>query len=109
MSDIVERLQSGDETCGVNKCRVMEAKSGCLCAEAAAEITRLRAALATQQPPPGWKLAPTEQITRRMLNAGAEQYINWKEACEGECLSDKELQDIFHAMLAAAPQPGETQ
>lgn len=63
------------------------------------------AALAAQKPPPGWKLAPTEQITRRMLNAGAASYINWKEACEGECLSDKELQDIFHAMLAAAPQP----
>jgi len=43
MSDIVERLRNGGETCGLDRCRVREAKSGCTCAEAADTITTLRA------------------------------------------------------------------
>ena len=43
MTDIVERLRTG-RMCD-DKCRVMEAKSGCLCAEAADEIEKLREAL----------------------------------------------------------------
>lgn len=42
MTDIVERLRIGRETCGVDMCRIREAKSGCTCAEAADEIERLR-------------------------------------------------------------------
>lgn len=49
MIDIVELLKVG-RMCD-DKCRVMEAGSGCLCAEAADEITRLRAALAAQPAP----------------------------------------------------------
>ena len=45
MRDIVERLRIGRETCGVDMCRIREAKSGCTCAEAADEIERLREAL----------------------------------------------------------------
>ena len=44
MTDIVERLRIGRETCGVDMCRIREAKSGCTCAEAADEIERLREA-----------------------------------------------------------------
>ena len=44
MTDIVERLRNGHDTCDFNKCRVREAKSGCTCAEAADEIERLREA-----------------------------------------------------------------
>ena len=43
MTDIVERLRAGGPC--PDPCRVQEAKSGCTCAEAADEITRLRAAL----------------------------------------------------------------
>jgi hypothetical protein len=42
MTDIVERLRIGRETCGVDMCRIREARSGCTCAEAADEIERLR-------------------------------------------------------------------
>ena len=45
MTDIVERLRIGRETCGVDMCRIREARSGCTCAEAADEIERLREAL----------------------------------------------------------------
>ena len=45
MTDIVERLRIGRETCGVDMCRTREARSGCTCAEAADEIERLRGAL----------------------------------------------------------------
>ena len=45
MTDIVERLRLGRETCGVDMCRNREARSGCTCAEAADEIERLREAL----------------------------------------------------------------
>lgn len=39
-ADVVERLRSGKE-CG-DPCKVREARSGCLCAEAAGEIEHLR-------------------------------------------------------------------
>lgn len=42
MSDIVEKLRSG-ELCGDDRCRVMDAEGGCVCAVAAAEIEALRA------------------------------------------------------------------
>jgi hypothetical protein len=42
MTDIVQRLRSG-EVCINNPCRMMDARSGCACAEAADEIERLRA------------------------------------------------------------------
>lgn len=44
--DIVERLRAGFQ-CAENgdRCRTMDAQSGCVCAEAADEIERLRAAL----------------------------------------------------------------
>lgn len=49
MSDIVERLRSGSICSDIHDtgscCRVMEARSGCECAEAADEIERLRAGL----------------------------------------------------------------
>ena len=45
MTDIVERLRNGHDTCDFNNCRVREAKSGCTCAEAADEIERLRGLL----------------------------------------------------------------
>jgi len=41
-TDIVTRLRSGQEPCGTNSCRVMDARSGCLCAAAADEIEKLR-------------------------------------------------------------------
>lgn len=50
-TDLVARLRSG-EPCGDDRCRVMDARSGCICATAAArieadgrEIERLREAL----------------------------------------------------------------
>jgi hypothetical protein len=44
VTDLVERLRAG-EPCEIHdRCRVMEARSGCCCAEAADEIERLRAA-----------------------------------------------------------------
>ena len=45
MSDIVERLRDGEETCGIHRCITREARSGCTRAEAADEIERLREAL----------------------------------------------------------------
>ena len=45
MTDIVERLRDGGETCGIQRCITREARSGCTCAEAADEIERLREAL----------------------------------------------------------------
>jgi hypothetical protein len=45
MMDIVERLRRGEPCDGGNQCRIMEASSGCTCAEAADEIERLRAVL----------------------------------------------------------------
>jgi hypothetical protein len=42
MTDIIERLRAG-EPCCADPCRVLEARSGCLCATAADEIERLRA------------------------------------------------------------------
>jgi hypothetical protein len=45
MSDIVERLRDGEETCGIHRCITREARCGCTCAEAADEIERLREAL----------------------------------------------------------------
>lgn len=42
MSDVVEGLRSG-ELCGEDRCRVMDAEGGCVCAVAAAEIEALRA------------------------------------------------------------------
>jgi hypothetical protein len=39
-TDLVTRLRQG---CGGEPCRMMEARSGCTCAEAADEIERLRA------------------------------------------------------------------
>lgn len=47
MSDIVERLRRGEpcrEGCGA-PCKVMDAASGCACAEAADHIEKLEAAL----------------------------------------------------------------
>jgi len=44
--DLVTRLRAGypcKEAAADGCCKVMDARSGCLCAEAAAEITRLRA------------------------------------------------------------------
>ena len=41
-TDIVARLRQG---CFSDPCRMMEARSGCTCAEAADEIERLRATL----------------------------------------------------------------
>lgn len=46
MTDIVERLRDGGETCGIQRCTTREAK-GCTCAEAANEIERLREQLST--------------------------------------------------------------
>lgn len=42
--DLVARLRAGEPCLEANgrPCRVMDAKSGCLCAETAAEIERLR-------------------------------------------------------------------
>ena len=40
--DIVKRLRGGGETCGIDRCKTMDAASGCLCAIAADEIERLR-------------------------------------------------------------------
>jgi methylphosphotriester-DNA--protein-cysteine methyltransferase len=45
MTDIVQRLRSG-EVCINNPCRMMDARSGCTCAEAADAIERLRDDLA---------------------------------------------------------------
>jgi hypothetical protein len=45
MSEIVERLRYGEpciESCG-DRCKVRDTRSGCTCAEAADEITRLEA------------------------------------------------------------------
>ena len=41
-AELAARLRLG-EPCAADPCRVMEARSGCLCAEAAAEIERLQA------------------------------------------------------------------
>jgi hypothetical protein len=41
-TDLVTRLRQG---CGGEPCRMMEARSGCTCAEAADEIERLHAEL----------------------------------------------------------------
>ena len=46
MSDLVERFRRG-EPCDDRKCRVMEAASGCMCAEAADEIERLERLVGT--------------------------------------------------------------
>jgi hypothetical protein len=40
--DLVNRLRNGGETCGIDRCKTMDAERGCLCAIAADEIVRLR-------------------------------------------------------------------
>lgn len=46
MSDIAEYMRQGGPCIELNeRCKVMDAASGCACAKAAAEIERLRAAL----------------------------------------------------------------
>lgn len=47
-TDLLARLRAG-EPCSDDPCRVKEARSGCICAAAAAEIERLRALLAEAQ------------------------------------------------------------
>lgn len=43
MTDIVERLRAGFQCAEIgNRCRTMDTQSGCVCAEAADEIERLR-------------------------------------------------------------------
>ena len=42
MTDIVERLRDRGKTCGIDRCSVRDAASGCTCAIAADEIERLR-------------------------------------------------------------------
>jgi hypothetical protein len=49
MTDIVERLRQGD-MCQGSSCRIKEAASGCVCAEAANEIERLRKELGEKNP-----------------------------------------------------------
>ena len=43
--ELVKRLRSGGETCGIDACKVRDAKSGCLCATAADRIEALEATL----------------------------------------------------------------
>ena len=43
--ELVKRLRSGGETCGIDACKIRDAKSGCLCAIAADRIEALEAAL----------------------------------------------------------------
>ena len=98
MSDIVERL-------ALINLYTSDQKPSHLASEAAAEITRLRAALAAQQPPPGWRMVP-EEPTQEMLRAAwfADDQAFTHGAAHGA--TDEA---IWYAMLAAAPQPGETQ
>lgn len=50
MTDIVERLRAGFQCAEIgNRCRTMDAQSGCACAEAADEIERLRNVLGNIQ------------------------------------------------------------
>ena len=49
MDDLVKRLRSGGETCGIDACKVRDAKSGCLCAIAADRIEALEAMLMRDQ------------------------------------------------------------
>ena len=67
MTDIVERLRAGFQCAeSGNRCRTMDAQSGCVCAEAADEIQRLRAALRTVDDEHGYGLPPD---TRKMIRA----------------------------------------
>lgn len=67
MTDIVERLRIGRETCGVDMCRIREAKSGCTCAEAADEIERLRVAMSRL-------IGAYEEYVRQQYPAGSFKY-----------------------------------
>jgi hypothetical protein len=42
---LAKRLRSGRETCGIDACRIRDAKNGCLCAIAADRIEALETAL----------------------------------------------------------------
>jgi hypothetical protein len=84
MSDIVERLRRG-APCNDNgiRCRVLDAKSGCECAEAADEIERLqRAVQELSQPdvPPVHHDDPlmpvtAEELTAALSSTGYEGYM----------------------------------
>ena len=126
MSDIVERLRN---VAAVEWCEPM-------CAEAADEITRLRAALddaikaqhaairemstmarragyaeaalaEAQRVPPGWKLVPVE-TTDAMIHQGAMSHDHPSVFMGGPSMEGKRrAKRIYSAMLAAAPQPPE--
>lgn len=42
--DLAKRLRDGGDTCGIERCRIRDAASGCLCAIAADRIEALEAA-----------------------------------------------------------------
>lgn len=84
MTDIVERLRDGGETCGIQRCTTREAK-GCTCAEAANVIERLRESLRDchhvlhklMAIVPGNDMA-VDEMTKVMAKARAALWEDWK-------------------------------
>ena len=77
--------------------------------DAAAEITRLRAALAkAQRVPPGWKLVPVG-ADDAMIHQGAMSHDHPNVFMGGPSMAGKRRAErMWSAMLAAAPQPPAT-
>jgi len=107
MTDIVDRLRSPE----VFLSNVMMVSP--VAQEAAAEITRLRAALAEAQRaayrvPPGWKLMPVE-VDDGMIHQGAVSHDHPNVFMGGPSMAGKRrAKRMWSAMLAAAPQPPAT-
>lgn len=100
MSDIVERLlrrtfrPTRDMVQAFNEQGNLTNGDALLHEDAAAEITRLRAALAQ----PGWKLVPVEATPEMLAAAGHS------EVPEGQAWLDADARATWAAMLAASPQ-----
>jgi len=96
MSDIEERLQAS--ICG-DRCRSMEAKLGCECAEAADTIEALRAENERLRNN-GYAVVPVEP-TEAMITAGEFAWMNRKIGQDSG-----PLEDCYRAMIAAAQGEG---
>ncbi len=113
MSDIVERLRSGEPCCeasGNNCCKIKEARSGCLCAEAADTITalmeeveRLQAYIANDA---DWKFSAKRRLQlfreQRQANARLREALN--KADRWLALDAPNLaRDVIRAALSTPP------
>jgi hypothetical protein len=97
--DLIGRLRRG-EACEHNPCRVMDTRSGCICAEAASRIEALQAELADY--------VEVEEVNRDLVKRG-DYYRDKAEAAEAREKALREaLEKIANAPAWGAPDRWET-